>query len=471
MKQLFKTIWKPLLLVAPLLIGMLGFWQTGEYFPQALFNCVCMYALNYQEAPANILIEISRWIAPLATASGLVLILSSLRQWVSCLVARCTGESVAVYGVEPEKGEVLKQLGIRSIPMDRDLVKAKRYILLGTEKENLSFYHKNEEVLSKRDVFIKCQSLPSQTSSLANLHLFCPEETAARLFWDQYCPYELSVQRGHNLHIVILGFDKLGKEVLLQALQNNIFEPNQKIEYHVFGEAESFYAVYRQIHQITDPVTMDPTPWYEKTDLLSDADMIVVAQQEGQMQLLRDLTMALPGKTVYALSAEPNGTAMLPNVASFDWVAKAYRPEHILSSRLYDYAKKINLRYAHLYGGVEENKNNLEQQWLALDTFTRYSNISASDYHSVQLKMIAYQGWDNPLEPPHLELLANLEHIRWCRYHYLNNWTYGIPENGKNKDIRQRIHVDLRPYESLTNEEQEKDRANIRLLLQLDKEV
>ena len=50
--------------------------------------------------------------------------------------------------------------------------------LLGTEKENLDFYHKNQEVLSKRDVFLKCQSLPAQASNLVKLHLFCPEETA-----------------------------------------------------------------------------------------------------------------------------------------------------------------------------------------------------------------------------------------------------------------------------------------------------
>ncbi|MBO7184960.1 MAG: hypothetical protein J6V34_04070, partial [Oscillospiraceae bacterium] len=370
----------------------------------------------------------------------------------------------------PEKGAVLKQLGVRSIPMDRELVKAKQYILLGTEKENLAFYHKNQAVLSKRDVFIKCQSLPSQASTLAKLHLFCPEETAARFFWDTHCPYGLSVQQGHKMRIVILGFDKLGKELLLQALQNNIFDPNQKIEYHVFGEAGSFYAVYKQLDQITDPVTIHSEPWYEKMELLSGADMIVVAQQEAQMELLHDLTMALPEKTVHALLAEPNGAAMLPGVVCFDWVSTAYQPEHILGNRLYAYAKKINLRYAHLYSGVEENQKNLEQQWNALDTFTRYSNISAADYHSVQLKMIAHEGWQDPLEPQCLERLAHLEHIRWCRYHYLNNWTYGVPDNGKNKDAKRRIHIDLRPYEIMPTSEQEKDRENIRLLLQLDRE-
>ena len=67
-----------------------------------------------------------------------------------------------------------------------------------------------------------------------------------------------------------------------------------------------------------------------------------------------------------------------------------------------------------------------------------------------------------------LELLAQLEHMRWCRYHYLNNWAFGQPENGKRKDPRLRLHADLVPYENLTDAEREKDRENIRILLSVE---
>jgi hypothetical protein len=470
MKRMLRVLWKPLLLIAPLLVGVLGFLQTGEDFLQALFYSVCMYALNYQDVPANFLIEIGRWLAPLATASGFVLVLSSLRQWFHQLIARCTGKSVAVYGIEPEKSAVLTQLGVRSIPMDRELVKAKQYILLGSEKENLAFYNKHHNALSKRDVFVRCQSLPAQASIGAGRHLFCPEETASRFFWDEHCPYELSLRREHSLRIALLGFDKLGKELLLQGLQNNIFHPEQRIEYHVFGQPGSFLAVHHQLQQITDPVVFHSQPWYEAVELLSGADMIIVTQQEEQMALLGELTTALPDKTIHAMASEPNGAALLPGVICFDWVAAAYHPEHILGNRLYRYAKRINLRYAHLYSGVEETEMELEKQWTGLNTFTRYSNISVADYHEVQRKMMAHQGWARPLQAQQLELMAELEHIRWCRYHYLNNWTYGIPENGKSKDTARRLHRCLIPYHQLPDAEKAKDRENILLLLQLDEE-
>ena len=88
----------------------------------------------------------------------------------------------------------------------------------------------------------------------------------------------------------------------------------------------------------------------------------------------------------------------------------------------------------------------------------------------MQQKMLTLAGIVDPIGTPWLEQLAELEHIRWCRYHYLNNWTYGIPENGKNKDPHRRIHTMLIPYDRLSDQEKEKDRENVRILLALDAE-
>ena len=68
-----------------------------------------------------------------------------------------------------------------------------------------------------------------------------------------------------------------------------------------------------------------------------------------------------------------------------------------------------------------------------------------------------------------MELLSELEHMRWCRYHLLNNWTQGTPENGKSKDSVKRIHVDLMPYDRLSEGEKQKDRDSVRVLLELDR--
>ena len=55
------------------------------------------------------------------------------------------------------------------------------------------------------------------------------------------------------------------------------------------------------------------------------------------------------------------------------------------------------------------------------------------------------------------EKIAELEHIRWCRYHYLHNWKYA-----PHTDAAKRVHNCLIPFEDLSEEEKIKDVEAIR---------
>ena len=80
--------------------------------------------------------------------------------------------------------------------------------------------------------------------------------------------------------------------------------------------------------------------------------------------------------------------------------------------------------------------------------------------------MMKIDGWSMDaagLSQKQMELLDELEHIRWCRYHQFHNWRMGIPENGARKDATLRIHKDLIPYDELMKEEKD----NIRMLQKL----
>lgn len=77
-----------------------------------------------------------------------------------------------------------------------------------------------------------------------------------------------------------------------------------------------------------------------------------------------------------------------------------------------------------------------QKVWDDLPGFSKTFNISRSDYWNV-LKLLLGKG-DHSEE--RLEELAELEHIRWCRIHFLHFWKYGIPESGDAKDSKKRIH-------------------------------
>lgn len=453
------------LIVVPMILGMIGFYLVGEGFLQSAFLCVSMYCLNYPDPPANVWIELARWLAPVATASGVIMLVSAMNRGVKNWIARRSGRSVAVFGPEEARTPILKELGWRGIGLDSKLIKAHNYILVGDEKDNLEFYQRNFSYLRTREVYLKCHSLPGQASSEPNLHLFCPEEMAARTFWNTYCPYDLSMEQGHQLKIVIVGFGKLGRELLLSGLQRNIFHPDQKIEYHIFGESDGFTDIYWQLDKISDRVVFHREAWHVSRELLSKSHMIIVAQQDDQLHLLDQLQLALPNQKFHVLAAEMDGACLMEQMICYDWKKDYMNVETIMNTRLHELAKRLNLRYARLYGDVEEIDENLEPEWDKLNTFTRYSNISAAEYQDIRERMAAGKDMTPELE----DALGELEHIRWCRYHFLNNWRCGTPANGKAKDAANRIHKLLIPYSELPESEKEKDRENVRYLMELNR--
>ena len=92
------------------------------------------------------------------------------------------------------------------------------------------------------------------------MKLFRPEEIAARLYWRQRDVYSVWKETGGTLRIVFLGFGKLGEELLTQGLQNNLFAPEQRVEYHIFGDCAAFLATHTCLGEISDPVIAHQEP-------------------------------------------------------------------------------------------------------------------------------------------------------------------------------------------------------------------
>ncbi len=162
-KQILKIL-KPIALAMPLLSGLVGFLYAGLTFADALFDSISLYAMNFQDTPPNLWVEVGRWTAPLATASGIFLAVSALRSRVQNFLCYRRGDSVAVYGPEVEKAALLGRLGGRGMDGRGKYVRAARYILLGEEEENYDFYASHRQELEKREVYLRCSSLPSQAA-------------------------------------------------------------------------------------------------------------------------------------------------------------------------------------------------------------------------------------------------------------------------------------------------------------------
>ena len=279
--------WVKLLLPIPLILGTCGLiFMDGRPVLDALFKSFTMYVMNYGDTPGNPLVEIARWTAPLATASGVVLAFRSLRNWISAQWKYLRGGSVAVYGTEEEKAPILAQLGTKAIDGQDSFYKADRYILLYGEEENFAFYQANAARLAGHRVYIR-SVLPAQSVSSPDIKCFCPEEIAARLYWQERNLYSIWKASQGPVRIVLLGFGRLGEELLSRGLLNNVFSPSQKIEYHIFGDTEQFLATHTSLRMISDPVVSHSELWYQALPLLESADLLIVLQQQEQAKLLQ----------------------------------------------------------------------------------------------------------------------------------------------------------------------------------------
>ena len=85
-------------------MGICGFYiLEGEVFLDSVFNSVLLYIFCYTDHPANILIEIARWLAPAMTASWVLVAFDALRAKITHFYLLRTGKSVAVYGPDEKK--------------------------------------------------------------------------------------------------------------------------------------------------------------------------------------------------------------------------------------------------------------------------------------------------------------------------------------------------------------------------------
>ena len=474
MKNSKKRVLTALMFLVPLLFGVFGLRREGQPLLDAAFSTVTMFALNYGEPAGNLMVQVARWTAPLATASGIIMLFAPLVRRLRARFNKLRGNSVAVYGDDAVYEQISREGGWHVSRGEEELLPADRYVLFGPEQENLAFYLKYKGELEKRDVVLRCSSLSSQQTAGSRLRLYCMEEVGARLFWRQADMLRQYTESGPSLRIALIGFGRLGEELLLRGLQNNLFSPDQKLSYEIYGDAGDFPALHHQISSIEDSVRFHDANWSTAAAELQGADRILVCEQTEQLTLVQQLLFALNGKTLDVLAAEPENLELVEDQSRlriFDWKNEALRTANLFDDKTLSRAKAVNLRYAHLYGGVAETAENAEAEWAKLDAFTRQSNISAADYHEVRLQQLAQWG-EGPepesVSPAHLDLLAELEHMRWCRFHYLNNWSYGAPVQGKHKNAAARTHSDLVPFASLTEEEREKDRENVRVLLGID---
>ena len=294
-----------------------------------------------------------------------------------------------------------------------------------------------------------------------NLILFDPYSCCARLYWQRW-PLRSPEER-----IVLIGDGGYAEALLEQALLNNVVDAPQHAEYYLIGDNGRFLRDHPYLSgefslgrrdEGRDSLFFPEGPWNEDPALLRQADRIILCcdSQQDTIRLLTELKRRFPvAGTVYAYLSAP-----LDGVAAFGSPREIFSPDLVMRARLNRTAIKLNEIYRASTGGSAPG-------WEDLSSFTRRSNLASADHLPTKIRILLGEGAEAATSPEvyrraaeafrtagpeQREKYRRIEHLRWSRFHVVNNWRYA-PQ----RDNSARLHPLLVPFEQLSPAEQAKD--------------
>lgn len=461
MRRMGKWLKKcvPVLSVLPFFLGAVGYALTGARLLDALYYSFSLYFVNLVSDNSNALVEIARWTAALVTTTAVIYALKRVWTRLSWAVLCLGRDSVAVYcdGEEcvqfRDKGHCVIYPGREFRPHAKSHI-----IMLKSDCDSLAFYEANRDRLRDHPVYIGLRELDKGfMRNIPGVIVYDIDGAAARTLWKTLQLWRLGRER---LTVVIWGGGHLGQNVLDYGLLLNLFSPNQEIAYHLVGET-MLYQVSRKrfLSGNADTVSFhdldSPLAW----EAVQRADVVILAE-EGQAERIQALRIACESGVVYYYAPQEADVGRYLKFSGLHNFGKGlYTDENIRSEALIRQAKYQHYDYIKTHPPKDRAlRETADEEWKLLDGFTQWSNISSADFQEVLPDILAARPFLT------LEEIAELEHLRWFRFHTLNGWQYGVPESGS-RDVERKYHKCLCPYEKMELEDQEKDRQVVRRAL------
>ena len=458
----FKKAGMLVIFLIPALVGAIGHLIDGQTIPDTLYKVIKMYGFSADTCKNNIFIEIARWAAPLVTISGLALILQRTFARVVDFFRGFSKNAIALYGDATEKEIVHRNINETINVTDGKVMDVNKHIIMfSSDEKAIEFYAENKEKL-RGEIFMMLEKRDGFTVELDNVKVFNPYEIIARRFWHKRDLRGLFEK--DEMKISIVGSNVLARKMLTDGLLNNIYTLTQKVGYHLWSEDgffEQAHADFKTMNE--DIVTYHSLKAQDAVFGIAESDRIIFTEKVDN-ELLFEIVKLTKGE-IYLF--DPKDTFVnifgYDKIYTFGKLNNILTEENISAKNTYTLAKELNYDFALKYPKKDESvPTSADEAWGRLNTFTKGSNVASADYHKIRLIVMTETKKTKPDE-----VLCEMEHIRWCRYHYLNHWKYGETEDGK-KDEAKKIHPCLKPFGALDPATRLKDKDGIDTLLKLE---
>jgi len=339
----------------------------------------------------------------------------------------------------------------------------------------------------------------SDTNNSSDIRFFNLYENSARIMFNKYPP-ELYADLFDVIrpHLVVLGFSEMGQHIALEAIARCHYINRQSLKITIIDPQltkykNHFFRRYPHLEQACDFNFIEDdfglnaaTPLANRLHDMGTPDLptsYIVCMDDSALGLsdalyLHEIAQTIANSNapifVYmpshsgllALLESNKGRPEIPdNLFAFGKLEDVLSAKCLMESALDELGKSLHEGY------LEERKNDPQNnfgtkpadvEWGALPSKYKKANRQAGDHIAAKLRALRKTILESAskeifeFDEDQLEVLSEVEHIRWMASYYLDGWQYGKPRNNA-----ARRHPDLVPWEALNDGTKGYDREQI----------
>lgn len=280
-----------------------------------------------------------------------------------------------------------------------------------------------------------------------------------------------------ELHIMIVGFEKLGQSVLLESLNQLVINPEKKIRFTIIDKKinalfEDFTGEYRYLDKMADIERVEGSVLQknllaaiEEINKKNRVDILIFTIDNYKNSIIAlNRFKRILSKPNVAIKVHESGfmhvfEESLKNYyndilfyGNDDMVfCKKFVLEEDIAERAMDFNARYNKKAAQITGG-EIPEQTAREQWEKLSSIKKESSLSQIYHRDTKIKLIRYfmkfdlkdtdlegfiGNWETTIEGEDIgrqidiikkdalmNFLSALEHRRWCNFYYIKNFSY-----------------------------------------------
>lgn len=329
-----------------------------------------------------------------------------------------------------------------------------------------------------------------------DVHIFSVFQRIAADTVDRFSPDRYDTTGGSQREIAVLGLDTLGQWLVLEAAQMYHFANMKKlrvtiIDSEIENKVKSLLRICPLLKKVIEinPVELLDFLQMDSPESFSGVSTCFIAwpkveEIEYISRKMRQLffnsreLLDSPAIVLVDISSCLCSEIMKESLETLEAIGVTVSRPAGISIKNEEECDCLAMQIHNVYSNLSQKE--LELEWSNMNDYFKDENRYAARHLPIKLRSLGLEAvpTDDPREAVDFkeilerseQLLARLEHDRWLARKLVNGYIHGKKLERKLRD-RLKIHVDIRPWEELSEKDREKDLVVLRNIENMLREI